>query len=87
MQYVELALPLVIRDLLWLIVPAVNFELTWCATFNLIYAFVDLGIRLLLPPPPHRTNLAFPKPQGLLSTKHSETLGYLIESQVGQFCR
>ena len=52
MQYVELALPLVIRDLLWLIIPAVNFELTWCATFNLMYAFVDLGIRLLLPLPP-----------------------------------
>jgi hypothetical protein len=36
MQYVELALPLAICDLLCLIIPAVNFELTWCATFNLL---------------------------------------------------
>ena len=51
MQYVGLALPLVIRDLLCLIMPAVNFELTCCATFNLIYAFIDLGIRLVSLPP------------------------------------
>jgi len=58
MQYVELTLPLVIRDLLWLILPALNFELTWCATFNLIYAFVGLGIRLLPPSPPDQSSFS-----------------------------
>jgi hypothetical protein len=60
MQYVELALPLAIRGLLCLTIPAVSFELTWWATFNLIYAFVDLGIRL----PPPRTILLFQNRKG-----------------------
>jgi len=75
MQYVELALPLVIRDLLWLIVPAVNFELTWCATFNLIYAFVDLGIRLLLPPPLTGPILLFQNRKGFSAQNIQKRLG------------